>query len=338
MRAVELTAFGFEHLQLVQRSDPEPAPGEVLVRMRYSALNYRDRVVAAGGYGALISCPLIPLSDGAGEVVANGAGGSRFKPGERVMACMYPRWIAGRPSLDVLTQSLGGPLDGTLCELRCFREDGLCRVPNSLGLQQAATLPCAALTAWNALTVLDRIGPNDTVLVQGSGGVSLFALQFAKLLGARVIATSSSDEKLERMRALGADHTINYQRTAEWGKAARAHTGGLGVDHVIEVGGAGTLVQSLRAVRPGGTVSLIGVLAGAKHEIDLPRIFLPQVRLQGVVVGSRQAAEEMLRTFEIHGLQPVIDTAEFAMSSIARAFAYMGSGQHFGKISVAIDG
>jgi NADPH:quinone reductase-like Zn-dependent oxidoreductase len=338
MRAVELTAFGLEHLRQVQRPDPEPAPGEVLVRMRHAALNYRDRLVAIGGYGALISCPLIPLSDGAGEVVQNGPGASRFKPGERVMACMYPRWIAGRPSLEVLTQSLGGPLDGTLCELRCFREDGLCRIPSSLSLQQAATLPCAALTAWNALTVLDRVGPNDSVLVQGSGGVSLFALQFAKLLGARVIATSSSDEKLERMRALGADHTINYQRTAEWGKAARAYSGGLGVDHVIEVGGAGTLVQSLRAVRPGGTVSLIGVLAGAKHEIDLPRIFLPQVRLQGVVVGSRQAAEEMLRAFEIHDLQPVVDAAQFGMSSIAQAFAYMAAGQHFGKISVAIDG
>jgi NADPH:quinone reductase-like Zn-dependent oxidoreductase len=185
--------------------------------------------------------------------------------------------------------------------------------------------------------VLDRIGPSDTVLVQGTGGVSLFALQFAKLMGARVIATSSNDDKLERLRALGADHTLNYVRTPEWGKAARALTEGRGVDHVIEVGGAGTLGQSLRAVRPGGTVSLIGVLSGAKHEIHLPHVFMAQVRLQGLVVGSREIAEQMLRAIESHALHPVIDEAAFSLANIAEAFEHMRAGKHFGKIAIAIE-
>ena len=337
MRAVELRAFGLEHLHLTQRADPEPGAGEALVRLRYASLNYRDLVVAAGGYGAQIGCPLIPLSDGAGEVVAVGAGVTRVQPGDRVMACFNQRWFAGPPSLEALSASLGGPLDGTLCELRCFSEHGLCLLPEAIGLEDAATLPCAAVTAWNALSVLDRVGPTHTVLIQGSGGVALFALQFAKLLGARVIATSSSDEKLERLRALGADHTLNYARNPQWGKAARLLSGGAGVDHVIEVGGAGTLAQSLRAARPGATISLIGVLSGAKHEIDLPRVFLPQLRLQGVVVGSRQTAEEMLRAVAMHGIRPVVDAARFELGNVHQAFAHMRAGKHFGKIAIALE-
>jgi NADPH:quinone reductase-like Zn-dependent oxidoreductase len=337
MQAIELQAFGIEHLARVQRKDPLPGAGQVLVRMRFASLNYRDQVVVAGGYGALNRTPLIPLSDGAGEVVTVGDGVRRFAVGDRVMTCFFQGWPAGSPTPDRLATSLGGPLDGALCELMCLSEDGLCRLSDEVSLLEAATLPCAAVTAWNALFVLDRVGPADTVLVQGSGGVSLFALQLAKRMGARVIATSSSDEKLERLRALGADHTLNYVRTPEWGKAARALTEGRGVDHVIEVGGAETLAQSIRAVRTGGTISLIGVLSGSKHEIQLPRVFMSQVRLQGVVVGSRDTTEQLLRAVEAHHLRPVVDQARFSLSTIREAFEHMRAGKHFGKIVLAIE-
>jgi NADPH:quinone reductase-like Zn-dependent oxidoreductase len=259
-----------------------------------------------------------------------------LRPGDRVMSCFFQDWPAGAPTAEALRTSLGGPLDGTLRELACLPERGVCKLPEYLSLDQAATLPCAAVTAWNALAVLGHVGPADTVLVQGTGGVSLFALQLAKQMGARVIATSSSDEKLERVRALGADHTLNYARTPEWGKAARELTGGRGVDHVIEVGGAGTLAQSLRAVAVGGTISLIGVLAGARHEIHLPHVFLPQVRLQGVVVGARDAAQQMLRAMAAHTLQPVIDAQRFAFTELPAAFEYLQAGRHFGKVVIEL--
>jgi NADPH:quinone reductase-like Zn-dependent oxidoreductase len=338
MRAVELRAFGVDQLTVVERPDPEPGPGQVLVRMRCASLNYRDQVVIAGGYGSQMRTPLVPLSDGAGEVVAVGPGVRELRVGQRVLTCFFQDWPAGPPTAAALRTSLGGPLDGTLRELGCFPERGLLPVPDHLGWDEAAALPCAAVTAWNALAVLATTGPADTVLVQGTGGVSLFALQFAKLMGARVIATSSSDEKLERVRALGADHALNYARTPEWGKAARELTGGRGVDHVIEVGGAGTLPQSLRAVGPGGTISLIGVLAGARNELHLPHVFLPQVRLQGVVVGSRAAAADMLRAIAAHGLRPVLDARRFTIDDMGAALAHMAAGKHFGKIAIAVAG
>jgi NADPH:quinone reductase-like Zn-dependent oxidoreductase len=336
MLAVELQGFALDRLQVVERPNPEPAPGEVLVRVRYASLNYRDLVTLQGGYGSLIGLPLIPLSDAAGEVVAVGHGVSTLRPGDRVMTCFFQSWPAGRPSAARLSRSLGGPLDGTLRQLMCLPEQGVCKLPEGLALDAAATLPCAAVTAWNALAVLAQTGPADTVLVQGTGGVSLFALQFAKLMGARVIATSSSASKLERVRALGADLTVDYARTPEWGRAVRELTAGRGVDHVIEVGGAGTLQQSLRAVCPGGTVSLIGVLAGAKHEVHLPHVFLSQVRLQGVVVGSRETAERMLQAIASHNLQPVIDARRFALSEVRAAYEYMRGGRHFGKIVIEV--
>jgi NADPH:quinone reductase-like Zn-dependent oxidoreductase len=336
MRAVELQSFGPGGLTLVGRAEPSPLPDEALVRMRYASLNFRDQVVAAGGYGSQIRAPLVPLSDGAGEVVAVGAGVRRLRPGDRVMTCFFQDWIAGAPTAEALRSSLGGPLDGTASELRCLPEHGLCKLPDGLALDEAAALPCAAVTAWNALATLDRVGPEHTVLVQGTGGVSLFALQFAKLMGARVIATSSSDEKLERLRALGADHVISYTRTTEWGKAARELTFGRGVDHVVEVGGAGTLAQSLRATAVGGTISLIGVLAGARNEIHLPHVFLPQIRLQGVVVGSRETAERMLHAIGAHGLRPVLDARRFALDSMREAFEHLASGRHFGKVIVEV--
>ena len=332
----ELQAFSLDQLALVDRPVPEPGPTEVVVRVRHVSLNYRDLVVAGGGYGSQIKAPLVPLSDGAGEVAAVGAAVAGLRPGDRVMTCFFPNWIAGRPSAEKLRGSLGGPLDGAAREYLCLPESGLCKVPDGVALDDAATLPCAGVTAWNALAVLSSTGPADTVLVQGTGGVALFVLQFAKLMGARVIATTSSEEKQQRLKALGADFTLDYTREPEWGKAARAFTAGRGVDHVIEVGGAGTLQQSLRAVGAGGTVSSIGVLSGAKNHLHLPHLFLAQVRLQGVVVGSRECAEQMLRAIAAHGLKPVIERRRFTLATIRDAFEYMRSARHFGKIVIDV--
>jgi NADPH:quinone reductase-like Zn-dependent oxidoreductase len=336
VRAIELRQFGLDHLELVERPDPEPGPGQVLVRMRAASLNYRDQVVIAGGYGRQMTTPLIPCSDGAGEIVALGPGVRGLRAGDRVMTCFFQEWLAGPPAAEALRTSLGGPLDGTLRELACFSQHGVVRIPDYLGWVEAAALPCAAVTAWNALSELSTTGPAHTVLVQGTGGVSLFALQLAKCMGARVIATSSSDAKLQRARALGADHTLNYTRTPEWGKAVRELTSGRGVDHVIEVGGAGTLPQSLRAVCAGGTISLIGVLAGARNEIHLPHVFMAQVRMQGVVVGSRAAAQNMLRAMEAHQLHPVIDAQRFGLADVRAGLEHMSAGRHFGKIAIDI--
>jgi NADPH:quinone reductase-like Zn-dependent oxidoreductase len=306
--------------------------------MRYAALNYRDLVVAQGGYGRQLQAPLIPLSDGAGEVVAVGPGVTRLRLGERVMSCFFQGWSAGRPTPHKRATSLGGPLDGTLAELVLLSAEGVCALPDGVDVRAAATLPCAAVTAWNALRVLAHVGPEDTVLVQGTGGVSLFALQLAKAMGATVIATSSREDKLARLTALGADHVIDYVRMPEWGKHARELTGGRGVDHVIEVGGAGTLAQSLRAMADGGTISLIGVLAGARHELHLPHVFLPQVRIQGVVVGSREDAEALLRVIAAHRIEPVIDDARFSLESARDAYEHLRAGAHFGKVVIALEG
>lgn len=336
MKAVELQGHGLERLEVIERPEPTPGPGEVLVRVRCASLNYRDLVVARGGYGDRIRLPLVPLSDGAGDVVAVGPGVQDFAVGDRVLACFFQRWPAGAPSRRRLVDSLGGPLDGTLCERMTLPAEGVVRLPDHLGYDEAATLPCAAVTAYNALAVLDHVGPGHTVLVQGTGGVSLFALQFAKMQGARVIVTSKSDEKLARARALGADHGINYATTPDWGSRARALTGGEGVDHVVEVGGAGTLEQSLRAVAVGGCISLVGVLAGAEHALRLPLVFLRQVRLQGVVVGSRDTTERMLRAIDAHRMRPVLDARRFALPQIREALAAMEAGEHFGKIVIDV--
>lgn len=336
MRAVELRAPGLDRLEIVDRPERDPGPGEVLMRVRCAALNFRDLVVAKGGYGDRIQLPLVPLSDGAGDVLAVGEGVRDVTVGERVLACFFQRWPAGAPSRRRLVDSLGGPLDGTLRERMVLAAEGVVRIPDHLGYDEAATLPCAAVTAYNALAVLDRIGPEHTVLVQGTGGVSLFALQFAKALGARVIVTSKSEEKLARALALGADHGINYATTPDWGSRARALTNGEGVDHVIEVGGAGTLEQSLRAVAVGGTVSLVGVLSGAEHSLRLPLVFLRQVRLQGVVVGSRETTERMLRAIAAHRIRPVIDAARFELPAIRDALAALEAGEHFGKVVVDV--
>jgi NADPH:quinone reductase-like Zn-dependent oxidoreductase len=333
MRVWELSGgFGLDNLRLAERPRPEPGPGQALVRLTAASLNFRDLLLVLGTYNPKERLPIVPLADGAGVVEAVGAGVTRVRPGDRVVANFFQGWIGGEPSAEKFATSMGGfGVDGVAMEYRLFDEQGLVPIPPSLSDEAAAALPCAGLTAWSAVVTLGRVAPGDMVLVQGTGGVSLFALQFARLAGASVIVTSSSDEKLERARSLGADHGINYRREPDWGRAARVLTGGRGVDHVIEVGGAGTLAQSVRATRVGGRIALIGVLAGARHELNLPLIVMQQIRLEGVTVGSREGFEAMLRAIAAAKLQPVIDRT-FAFDDAPAAFRHMQAGAHFGKI------
>lgn len=326
--------WGFDHLQLSTRPDPAPGPGEVMLRMRAASLNYRDLVVPDRGYGQYTgTLPLIPISDGVGEVVALGEGATRFRVGDRVCPAFMQAWTAGEPTLARLSTSLGGPIDGVMADLRCFPEDGVIAAPDHLTDEQAATLPCAALTAWSAVVTHDRLSPGSRVLVQGTGGVALFALQFAKLLGAHVTVISSSDEKIERARSMGADAAINYRATPEWARASREITGGAGYDHIVELGGEQTLPQSLRAIRPGGTISMIGVLSGGRLSAQLGLIVTRQVRLQGITVGSQDAFEAMMRAVAQHRLQPVVDRVH-AFEELKEAMQALRAGAHFGKICI----
>jgi NADPH:quinone reductase-like Zn-dependent oxidoreductase len=336
MRALEIRgAFGLDNLALVERPDPRPGPGEILVRLRAASLNFRDLLTVEGKYNPKQKLPLVPCSDGAGEVLEIGAGVTRVQPGDRVATLFAQKWLAGRPTRERLRSTLGGPLDGTLAELAVFDQDGVVKTPEHLSDEEAATLPCAAVTAWSALVTEGGITAGDTVLVQGTGGVSLFALQLAKLLGARVVATSSRDEKLARVRALGADETINYREVPAWGARAKELTGGVGVDHVVEVGGAGTLQQSLQAVRFGGTISLIGNLAGTKTELLLTHVFMQKIRLNGILVGDRESFEAMNRAIALHRLRPVVDRV-FPLEDSRAAFAHLAAGEHFGKIVIRL--
>ncbi len=338
MRAVEIRGgFGLDHLEIVERPDPAPGPGQALVRLRAASLNYRDLLTVEGKYNPKLKLPLIPCSDGAGEVVATGDGVTRVRPGDRVCGIFAQRWIAGEPTRERMRSTLGGPLDGTLAELAVYDQEGLVKIPEHLTDEEAATLPCAGVTAW---TCLQGITAGDTVLLQGTGGVSIFALQLARLRGARVIITSSSDDKLARVREVaGAGpeiQGINYKETPDWGAKAKELTGGAGVDLVVEVGGAGTLKQSLHAVRMGGTISLIGNLAGNTAEIALPLIFMQNVRVQGILVGPRDSFEALNRAITLHALQPVIDFV-FPFSGVRGAFEHMAAGGHFGKIVVRLE-
>jgi NADPH:quinone reductase-like Zn-dependent oxidoreductase len=326
--------WGFDHLQPGTRPDPRPEPGQVLLRMKAASLNFRDLVVPNRGYGAFTgNLPLIPISDGVGEVIEAGAGVARVKVGDRVCPCFNQAWIGGEPDLERLTRTLGGPIDGTMAELMCLPAEGVVRVPAYLTDEQAATLPCAALTAWSALVTYDRLGPGARVLVQGTGGVALFALAFAKLAGCHVTVISSSDDKLARAKTLGADAGINYTTTPEWAKATREITGGRGYDHIVELGGEKTLPQSLRAIRPGGTISMIGVLSGSTLSAPLGLVVTRQVRLQGITVGSRDGFEAMMRALEQHHLVPVVDRV-FAFEELKEAMEALKRGAHFGKICI----
>lgn len=329
--------FGVEHLRMVERPEPEPGPHQVVVGVRAVSLNYRDLMMVRGSYNPKQPLPLVPCSDGVGEVTATGPGVTRARVGDRVAGIFAQKWLDGEPTREKLRSTLGGPHDGMLAEKVSLHEEGLVHVPEHLSDEEAATLPCAAVTAWNALTVHGGVTAGDTVLVQGTGGVSLFALQLARLVGARVIATSSRDDKLERARALGAEAGINYRTDPDWGKRARELTDGRGVDLVVEVGGADTLAQSLRAVRPGGTLAVIGVLSGTKPAMELTHVLMNVVRLQGIMVGPRESFEAMNRAIAAHRMQPVVDRA-YDFDEAPRAFEHVASGSHFGKVCIRVGG
>jgi NADPH:quinone reductase-like Zn-dependent oxidoreductase len=333
MKVIQLQDdWSIDNLTLTERPAPEPGPGQVLLQMKAASLNYRDLVVMQRGYGRSTGAlPLIPISDGVGEVIAVGAGVRRIAVGDRVCPVFLQGWIGGEPTRARLSSTLGGPLDGVMAEYMVQAEHDVVKVPPHLTDEEAATLPIAALTAWTAVMTEGRVKAGDKVLVQGTGGVSLFALQFARLAGAYIIVTSSSDDKLQRALELGADEGINYLTTPEWGRPARDLAGGEGLDHIIEVGGEQTLPQSLRAIRPGGTISLIGVLSGSTMNARLGLIVTRYIRLQGITVGHRDSFEAMIRALAQHQLRPVVDRV-FAFEELRAALDYMAAGSHFGKI------
>ncbi len=324
--------WGFDHLTLAERPAPKPGPKDVVAAMRMAALNARDLIVPERGYGrATGELPLIPVSDGVGVVVEVGPEVRRVAVGDRVCPTYFQNWTSGPPNGERLASALGGPLDGVMADLVCLSQEGVVRIPDVLSDAEAATLPCAALTAWSAVATLGQTKAGDRLLVQGTGGVALFALAFAKLHGAHVTVISSSDERLEQVRAMGADATINYRTTPDWAKESREITADRGgYDNIIELGGATTLPLSLRAVRPGGTISLIGVLSGLNVEASLGPIVARQVRLQGVTVGHRDGFEAMLAAIAQHGVRPVIGQT-FAFEELKAALAHLRDGGHFGK-------
>ncbi|HEX7153774.1 MAG TPA: NAD(P)-dependent alcohol dehydrogenase [Thermoanaerobaculia bacterium] len=332
---MELRGTGNESLVEVERPLPAAGAGEVLVRVKAASINYRDLALIRGDYGASHRNPLVPLSDGAGEVVSVGEGVTRFREGDRVIFTMRPFWLSGQPTRHAITNSLGMTLDGVLAEYKVAKEAHLVKTPAHLTDEQAASLPIAAVTAWNALVTGGALRPGQTVVVQGTGGVALFALQFAKHLGARTILLSSSDEKLERGRALGADHLINYRTAPEWQDEVVALTGGEGADHVLDIGGSATIARSLEAVRPGGNIYLVGFIGGTKLEIELTKVFRRAVALRGLSVGSKASFEEMNAAIEAWKLQPVIDRV-FDRTELPAALEYMASGAQFGKIAIRV--
>ena len=336
MKAYEVQQFGIENLALVERERPKPAAREVLVKFRAASLNYRDLMVAEGTYNPRMKMPAVPLSDGAGEVVALGEGATRWKAGDRVMPIFAQRWIDGDVTEEKRRTSLGAGAqwDGVLREFGAFDEDGLVGIPEHLSYEEAATLPCAAVTAWHSLVVSGRLKAGDTVLTLGTGGVSIFALQFAKLFGARVISTTGSDEKAGKLRELGADEVINYRTREDWDTAVRELTDNRGVDHVVEVGGSGTLGRSVSAARLGGHVAIIGALTVA-GDFNPITVFMKAIRLQGIFVGSRTIFEEMLKAVVVAKMKPVIDRV-FGFADAREAMQYMHSGAHFGKVVVQI--
>jgi NADPH:quinone reductase-like Zn-dependent oxidoreductase len=314
----------------------EPGPGQVLVAIKAVSLNFRDLLVATGRYGRRTTRRIVIASDGAGEVVAAGEGVTAFQTGDRVAGSFFQKWMSGRYRREYGDSALGGAIDGVLAELKVFDQQGLVRIPEHFSFEEAATLPCAGVTAWHALVPASRVQAGDTVLLLGTGGVSMFGLQFAKMHGARTIVTSSSDEKLNRARALGADETINYKKTPDWDKEVQRLTRGQGVDIVLEVGGAGTFARSMNSVKASGHMAVIGVLSGVTETLSIAQILRESLRIQGIYVGSVEMFEAMNRAIAANGLRPVVDRV-FSFEQTADALHYMQSAQHFGKIVISLE-
>lgn len=334
MRAWQIVSNGgIDALKLADRASPAPGPGEIKVRVKASSINYRDLGTVRDPEARKLPYPRVPNSDAAGEVIAVGEGVAGLRAGDRVASCFFQRWDDGACSAQAMASALGGALDGVLAEEVVLRADGVVRVPQHLSFEEAATLPCAALTAWNALVEAACVKAGDTVLLLGTGGVSIFALQFASLLGARAIITSSSDEKLERAKRLGAWQTINYRRTPDWDRAVLDLTDGAGVDATVEVGGAGTLPKSVVATRIAGTISLIGVLSGGL--IDPAQAMRKSIKVQGIYVGSRRMFINMNRAIGAHAMKPVIDRT-FAFDDARAAYHAMQAAGHFGKLVIKV--
>jgi NADPH:quinone reductase-like Zn-dependent oxidoreductase len=335
MKAWRISSFGLDNLELATLPEPEPGRGEVLVKVHAVSLNFRDLMVVLGKYNPRMHLPRIPCSDGAGEVVAVGEGVTRVAAGDRVTGIFMQNWIDGEADAKKIRGALGGDIDGMLAEYVVLRAEGVVRVPDHLSMEEAATLPCAAVTAWNAVVHAGRVKAGDVVLTQGTGGVSVFALQFAKMLRARVLGMSSSEEKLARLQRMGLDAGVNYRATPEWDAWAMERTGGLGVDLVVEVGGAGTFARSLRSLRIGGTVAQIGVLSQSSEGLEIPLLLHRQVHLRGIYVGSRAQFEEMNRAVAQGKLKPVVDEV-FSFAEAPEALRRLQAGAHFGKLAIRV--
>lgn len=318
---------GLENLSIVEQDIPQPGIGEVLVRWRASSLNFHDYMVAVGGIP--VDEGRVPMSDGSGEVVAVGDGVSCWKAGDRVLSLFFPDWINGRPRATSTQAISGDTSDGFAREYSCIAADSLSRMPSNHDFEEAATLPCAAMAAWRALMVEGNLQAGDSVLVQGTGGMSIFALQFAKAAGAYVYATTSSDDKMSRLKELGADEVFNYRTDKAWGKTIAQRSGG--VDIVLDVGADATIKHSIDAVATGGYIALIGVLGGITAELDMPSVVLKHIKMSGLAVGSKEMQEKMIAAIETNDIHPVIDR-RFAFDELAQAFEYQAGGSHFGKI------
>ena len=334
MRVWQISEFGVDSLEFTQRPTPKPGPGEVLVKVHAVSFNYRDLLMVKGLYNPKLKLPRIPCSDGAGEVTAIGEGVTAWKRGDRVAGIFMQNWLDGPPTPAKVKGALGGDIDGMLAEYVVLPESGLVAVPHHLTFEEAAALPCAAVTAWNALAVAD-LKPGSTVLIQGTGGVSIFALQFAKLMGARVLGISGTPAKLERVRALGLDAGLNYREISDWDRWVLDETGGEGVDLVVEVGGVGTLPRSLRAIRMGGTIAQIGVLSEPSELLPLPVILHKQARIRGIYVGSRRDFEQMNKAIALAQLRPVEES--FPWTEARQVLGRMEQATHFGKLVLTVE-
>ena len=337
MRAYQiLPGANIDALQCVDYPDRDLAPFEVRIRVHAVSLNYRDLMVASGNYLVTVDDPIIPCSDGAGEVLAVGAGVTRVQVGDRVAGSFFPHWQDGATSAEKIRHALGGDIDGMLAEEVVLHEEALAKIPASLSFVEAATMPCAGVTAWNAIFVSsNQIKPGDTALFLGTGGVSVLGMQLARAAGLRTIITSSSDEKLQRARELGAHHTINYQSTPEWHEEVLALTQGRGANVVLEVGGKGTVNRSVSAAAMGGTIAIIGGVSGFGGEVNPASLLATAKRMVGIFVGSRTMLEDVMRFADVTGLAPVIDRV-FPFGQAKEAYRYMESGSHFGKVVIYV--